>query len=301
MNSYPLALGLLVLGNLAASLSDVAVKLLDGQVAPFQYILLRQLLSLLVLVPLWWRQPAVQRRLYQPGITIIRAHLVLFGSACTLVALSYLPLASANALFYAAPLLMLPLSVFLLGERPGKTKTAATMLGFIGVVIVLRPSQFHWAAWFGLGTALTVALFNILARKLPQQQTVLTTLMWTCLFSLPLAIVLAVWQWQPLEAQAVGWIAVSALLILLYNALAVAAYRQAPASQIALAEYSGLIFVALFGLYWFNEQPDQLTWLGIGMIILPLAPKVAQRQIKRIASYLLRPNPPSDKRKNITD
>ncbi|MCG6213923.1 DMT family transporter [Vibrio furnissii] len=301
MTSQTLALWLLIFGNLAASLSDVAVKLLDGGVSPFQYMFLRQLISFVVILPLWWRQPRAQRALHHPGITVLRAHLVLIGSGCMLVAITYLPLATANAVFYAAPLLMLPLSIVLLKETPGLGKVVATTLGFVGVLVVLRPSQFHWAALFALGTAMTLALFNILARKIPAKQTVVTTLMWTCLFSLPLSAALALWQWHAMTWEQMGWVASSALLILTYNGLAVAAYRRAPASQIALAEYSGLIFVALMGMGWFNEIPDRLTWLGIALIVLPLLPVRILKRTAVAGHYLLRPKPPSDKRKNITD
>lgn len=100
----------------------------------------------------------------------------------------------------------------------------------------------------------------------------MTTLMWTTLFSLPISGLLAAAYWQPLSLSQWLWITASSGLILLYNGLAVAAYQKAPASQIALAEYSGLIFVAAFGAFWFAEMLDALTWLGIGMIILPLLP-----------------------------
>ncbi|MCD6668497.1 DMT family transporter [Vibrio cholerae] len=272
MNPVALAVWLLVLGNLAASLSDVAVKMLQGEVVPFQYMFLRQLFAFVLIWPVWRKQPKVLRQLHDPKVTLIRAHLVLLGAGCMVVAISYLPLATANAVFYAAPLLMLPLSILFLKERPSRGKVIATVTGFLGVLIVLRPSQFHWAALFALGTACSLALFNLLARTIPERQPVVTTLMWTTLFSLPISGLLAAAYWQPLSLSQWLWIAASSGLILLYNGLAVAAYQKAPASQIALAEYSGLIFVAAFGAFWFAEMLDALTWLGIGMIILPLLP-----------------------------
>ncbi len=244
MNPVALAVWLLVLGNLAASLSDVAVKMLQGEVVPFQYMFLRQLFAFALIWPVWRKQPKVLRQLNDPKVTLIRAHLVLLGAGCMVVAISYLPLATANAVFYAAPLLMLPLSILFLKERPSRGKVIATVTGFLGVLIVLRPAQFHWAALFALGTACSLALFNLLARTIPERQPVVTTLMWTTLFSLPISGLLAAAYWQPLSLSQWLWIAAS----------------------------SGLIFVAAFGAFWFAEMLDALTWLGIGMIILPLLP-----------------------------
>ncbi|MFA0070273.1 EamA family transporter, partial [Vibrio breoganii] len=114
--------------------------------------------------------------------------------------------------------------------------------------------------------------FNVLVRKLPSEQTVVTTLWWTTLFSIPASLVLCFLYWQPVSVEHLGYIALSATLILSYNGLAVSAYQKAHSSQIALAEYSGLVFVALIGAIWFDEIPDTLTFIGIMLIILPLAP-----------------------------
>ncbi|MGF1697409.1 DMT family transporter [Vibrio lamellibrachiae] len=279
MSATSLGILLLVLGNLTASLSDVAVKMLEGGISPFQYIFLRQLISLIVLVPFWLQLTKPQRGLTNPYLTLVRAKLVLIGSGCMMVAITHLPLATANAVFYAAPLLMLPLSIWLLQERPNRGKVLATIIGFVGVLIVLRPSEFHWAAIFAVGTALTLALFNILVRKIPKEQPVISTLMWTTLLSLPASGVLAWVFWQPIELMELGWVAVSALLILTYNGLAVMAYKKTHAYQIAIAEYSGLVFVTLFGIWWFDETPNLLTLVGIGLIVLPLMP--IKRLIKR--------------------
>lgn len=272
MSNITIGILLLVAGNFFASLSDVAVKALQGDVQPFQYMFIRQLFSLVLITPLWLKQSRAQKKLQQKSITLIRAHLILIGSGCMVMAITYLPLATANAVFYTAPLLMLPLSVVLLNEKPTSGKVLATIIGFVGVLIVLRPSQFHWAALFALGTACTLALFNILVRKLPKEQTVITTLWWTTILSLPTSLILTVGYWQPISHTNIAFIALSAALILGYNGLAVLAYKKAHSSEIALAEYSGLIFVALFGVLWFDEIPDWITLIGILLIVLPLTP-----------------------------
>ena len=283
LSPQAIALWLLIAGNLTASLSDVMVKLLDGSVSPFQYIFIRQLISVAVIYPLWRKETQPARQLRSHSLNIFRAHLVLIGSGCMVVAITHMTLASANAVFYAAPLLMLPISVLMMGEKPSRSKVFGTLVGFVGVLIVLRPSQFHWAAFFALGTATTLALFNVSARKLPEQQSMISTLFWTSLLSLPVAGILAVWSWQPINASQLGLIAAGALLILVYNGLAVLAYRKAPAGEIGLAEYSGLVFVTLFGIWWFNEVPDWITAMGIMLIITPLLP-IRRRFRQRVVS-----------------
>ncbi|GAB2648132.1 hypothetical protein GCM10026988_15200 [Vibrio panuliri] len=189
-----------------------------------------------------------------------------------MVAITHLPLATANAIFYVGPLLVLPLSVLFLKEKPTRGKIIATMIGFSGVLVVLRPEHFHWAAIIALGSALAIGVGNVLIRRMPQEQPLICTLFWTTLMTIPGALLFAFPQWQPISWTHVMWIVAINIFVLAYHALVVKAFRLAPANQIALAEYSGLAFVTLFGVMWFNEVPDLLTVLGIALIVLPMMP-----------------------------
>lgn len=266
------AILLLVAANLVASLSDVSLKMLNGEVPTFQYVFIRQLISLFLLLPLWLRLPSQERVMGYDWITFWRAQLILIGSACAMVAITHLPLATANAIFYVGPLLVLPLSIIFLKEKPSRTKIFATLLGFSGVLVVLRPDQFHWAAIIALGSALAIGVGNVLIRRMPQEQPLVCTLFWTTLMTLPGALVFAYPQWQQITWQHLLWIIAINLFVLAYHALVVKAFRLAPANQIALAEYSGLAFVTLFGVMWFDEIPDLLTVLGIILIVVPMMP-----------------------------
>lgn len=266
------AILLLVLANLLASFSDVSLKVLNGEVPTFQYVFIRQALSVLLLFPIWIRLPRQTRMDGCGSIAFLRALFILGGSACAMVAITHLTLATANAMFYVGPILMIPLAMTLLKEQPTKDKVIATLIGFSGVVVVLRPEHFHWAAIAGLGSALAMGVSNILVKRLPAEQHIVSTLFWTGVMTLPVALILAVQQWQPLNLVQLGWIMAINLFVLGYHALVVIAYKKAPANQIALAEYSGLVFVTLFGVMWFDEIPDVLTFVGILLIVLPMMP-----------------------------
>ena len=109
-------------------------------------------------------------------------------------ALGALPLATVNAIFYTAPLLMLPLAMILFQEKLTSHSIAAAVLGFIGVLIVVKPTQINWAAIAALVVALTMAVNNLLVRKLPQHHNVFQTLMLTNLVGIPAALGLALWE-----------------------------------------------------------------------------------------------------------
>lgn len=266
------AILLLVLANLLASLSDVSLKVLNGEVPIFQYVFIRQVISFLFILPLWIRLPKIK---YKDGfdmLTFWRAQFIVGGSACAMVAITHLTLATANAMFYVAPLMMLPMSVFLLKETPPISKYIATGIGFIGVLIVLRPEQFHWAAIVALGSALTVAFCNVFIRRIPAGQHLISTLFWTTVMTIPLAFVLAVPQWTDISVTHILWIVAINVFVLGYHALVVIGYKKADVSSIALAEYSGLAFVTIFGIMWFDEIPDLFTGIGILLIVIPMMP-----------------------------
>ncbi|USD64261.1 DMT family transporter [Vibrio sp. SCSIO 43136] len=266
------AIFLLVIANLLASLSDVSLKILNGEVPTFQYVFIRQTLTVLILLPLWLKLPRVERMQGCGKINFWRAQFILMGSACALIALTYLPLATANAMFYVGPILMLPLSILVLKESPTRGKVIATLIGFFGVLIVLRPDHFHWAAIAALGSALAMGIGNILIKRLPQDQHIISTLFWTSVLTLPVSLVLAIREWSDISLTHLGWITAVNLFVLGYHALVVMAYKKAPANQIALAEYSGLVFVTTFGVMWFDEIPDALTLVGILLIVVPMMP-----------------------------
>ncbi|TEW55215.1 DMT family transporter [Psychromonas sp. RZ22] len=266
------AILLLVLANLLASLSDVSLKVLNGEVPTFQYVFIRQIISLLFILPFWLKLP---KEKYKEGcckITFWRAQFIVGGSACAMIAITHLTLATANAMFYVAPLMMLPMSILLLKETPPLGKYIATGIGFVGVLIVLRPEQFHWAAIVALGSALTMAFTNIFIRRLPPGQHLISTLFWTTLMTLPLALFLALFNWQAVSLTNILWIVAINVFVLGYHALVVIAYKKAAVSSIALAEYSGLAFVTLFGIIWFDEVPDLFTAIGILLIVIPMMP-----------------------------
>ncbi|MFA0015272.1 DMT family transporter [Vibrio lentus] len=266
------AILLLVFANLLASFSDVSLKILNGEVPTFQYVFIRQVLSVILLLPFWLKLPRETRMRGGCRINFLRAQFILVGSGCAMIAITHLTLATANAMFYVGPILMLPLSIVLLKERPTSSKVIATLIGFVGVLIVLRPEQFHWAAIAGLGSALAMGVGNILIKRLNAEQHIISTLFWTSIMTLPLALVFALPTWSAIEWRHIGWIMAINLFVLGYHALVVVAYKKAPANQIALAEYSGLVFVTLFGVMWFDEIPDILTLVGISLIVIPMMP-----------------------------
>ena len=267
--SVGMAMSLLIVGNLIAVFSDALIKTLGEDTAVFQFVFFRQLTAVLILLPFCI---GVSKKSFTDGLKwhALRAHIWLLGAIFMVFAINAMPLATANAIFYAAPLMMLPLALVFFKEQLNRYSVAAGIFGFMGVLVIIRPTEIDWAAIAALIVALTIASNNLLIRKLPKHQTVAQTLLLTNLAGVPASLGLAIWEgrewdWSPLITAA-G----SSSFILIYAAICVVTYRSAESNKIASAEYSGLLGAVGVGLIWFGEMPDIAMAIGTAMIILPL-------------------------------
>ena len=267
--SVGFAMTLLVIGNIVAVFSDALIKTLTTDVAVYQFVFFRQLTAVLLLLPFCLKLGTAGLR---DGLKwhVLRGHIWLFGAIFMVYAINSMPLATANAIFYAAPLMMLPLARLWFKEQLTFPAVAAGVLGFIGVLIVIRPTEINWGASAALVVAFTLAVNNLLIRKLPKQQTVFQTLLLTNLVGMPASLSMALLEGKSWDFTPMLTAAGSSLFILIYAGTCVVAYRAADASKIASAEYSGLLGAVVVGLIWFDEVPDIGMAIGSAFIILPL-------------------------------
>lgn len=268
-HSVRLAIVLLIIGNIVAVFSDALIKTLSTDGPVYQFVFFRQISAIIILLPFCLFQRS-QNLLVGLKWHVLRGHIWLFGAVCMVLALNSMPLATANAIFYAAPLLMLPLAMFMFQERLTKATVLAAILGFIGVLIVIKPTQINWAAIFAFIVALTMALNNILIRKLPKQLSVFQILLLTNVVGTPAALALAIWEGKAWDWSAAITAIGSSSFILIYAGICVLVYRSIEANKIASAEYTGLLAAVAVGIFWFDEIPDLSMALGAAFIILPL-------------------------------
>ena len=263
------AILLLIIGNALAILSDVFIKLLEPGAPVFQFAFLRSVLTLLMLIPMAGK---LNRKHLFEGFKIhaVRAHIHLAGILCMIVALGNLPLATANAVFYAAPILVMVLAAVIFREKLTPLSITAVFSGFLGIVLILRPVEFNWAAIAALGAAFALAINAVMVRQLPKQQTTVHKLFLTYLLILPVAGALAWWEGASWDSSMLVSAAGSAVFILGYNITILLAYRQVEANQVTSAEYTGLIWAVAIGWIGFGEVPDLWFLAGSAMIVLPL-------------------------------
>jgi len=254
---------------------DVSLKALGAaHLHSFQVAFLSALCTLpFVLGQIFWTNrteltPAAFRPAL-PGLTLLRGVITLLGSGFVTYAFTHLPIAECYAIFFTMPLLITLLAWPLLGEPIDPKRGVLILLGFVGVLIALRPgqTQFQFAHLIAACGAVTGALNSLLLRKIGHRERSGVILLYPLLFQGGVGAFLAYGVWQPMTPQdwAIGF-QIGALGSFA-GILIIAAYRCSPAIVVAPMQYSQIVWASTLGVIFFNEVPKPATVSGISVII----------------------------------
>ena len=201
---------------------------------------------------------------------VLRGILLLTSSLLFFYAISVISLAKALTLAFICPLIVTTLSPYFLKERVGRRRWTAVIVGFIGVLLVIRPGivEFNWASLASLGTGLCYAIYLIVTRSLKDTDNGLLTLLFTSIVGTLVLSVYLPFVWvnpslnQLLLAVNMGFIAALA------HGLIIISYNYSDASKLAPLGYFEIIPNIIIGYIWFSDLPDKYTVLGLLVIIL---------------------------------
>lgn len=250
---------------------DTGLKVLSAHYPPLQVAALRGLSSLPLV--LGWALLTV------PLAALVRVrwrmHLLRGGLSVAMMAgfvygLARMPLSTAYAITFAAPLLVTAMAGPVLGERVGSHRWAAVVIGLAGVLVVLRPNGQGLLTGAGLAVLLAAACYaasilttRVLAAREPSQAMVL----WLVAILSAGAGVLAWPHWQPLAMAHLWVVAVVGVAGSLAQVALTRAFSQGEASRLAPLEYTALLWGVLVDLLLWRHLPDATTWLGAAIIV----------------------------------
>ena len=226
-------------------------------------------------------------RLLSPLWPLHLARAALFASGFSLfyAAFPFMGLAEVSTIFFAAPLMIAVLASVWLGEKIGPHRIGALVVGFGGIVIALNPGSdaIQWVAILPLLCAATYAVSQILARRIGDRDTTLTTAFYTVVFSGLLIVptgwtvnqVVSFgpefahlrWDWPGLSAGEALRLATLGCVGLAGYALLSRAYQITSASLVAPFDYSYLPMATLMAYFVWGEVPGRNTLIGMGLIV----------------------------------
>ncbi len=279
----------LTVGIAVFSVQDVIIKLLSGTYPVYEAMTIRSLVALPLLLILVALSGGVATLASGRAPLLLLRGVIMFVSYTSYyLAFAALPLATCVAIFFATPLFITVLSAAFLHERVDLARWAAVLVGFAGVLTIVRPgsSVFDLAALLPIVAALTYAIAQILARRLGEDQSAAVMTFYgngvylVCGLALALvfgsggpagemhkslAFLTRGWTDPDLKdlllMAACGVIAAAALTLLTQ------AYRSARASTVAPFEYTAILLSVAYGWFIWGEWPDLTSWVGIFIVI----------------------------------
>ena len=246
------------------------IKYLGADYSPALQTFYRQAAGLLVLAPIIVRDPVGAFRTSRPGILLFRSLAGTLGLVLAFWAYQELPLAEANALSFTRTLWIVPLAIFVLGEKVGPWRLGATLIGFGGVLIMLQPSIANAVGWPAAAALSSAALFamTITGMKVMTRDHSVTVLMvWSAVLGFVLSIPLAVTEWRWPDPVDLALLAAMGVLGLVTQVCYIKGMALGDAAAMAPIDYTRLVFAILFGLVLFHEVPNLVTMLGALVVI----------------------------------
>lgn len=248
----------------------VLVKLVGQGMPTIQLVFIRSATGVMLMLPFVLRMgPVSVLRTDHLTMHGVRAMFTFVSMNCFYYAFTVLPLADATAMIFTMPLFLLVLAVAFLGEKVGWRRASATLAGFLGVVVMLRPGEgaLDPALLVALAIGFLDACVAVVVKKLSGSEKPITIIFYMAAFTLLFGAVPAWFVWQPVTLMQLGVILLISITTTISQVFTVFAWRVGETTAIAPFNYTQLIFAAGAGFLFFAELPDAYTWIGAAIII----------------------------------
>lgn len=225
-------------------------------------------------------------RPHHPILQAFRGVLLVAEIFITIASFVILGLVDAQSIFISYPLIIAALSVPFLGEKIGWRRWCAIAVGFVGVLIILKPGfgVFAPAALMPLAGAFMFAVYGVLTRYVARRDEAGVSFFWTGIAGMVAATPFGLWHWQEMTGGDWVWMTVLSLLGILGHGLMIRAYALAEASTLQPIAYLQLVFSAGVGMTVFgdalhiNVAVGALLTTGAGLFTIWRARQQARRE-----------------------
>ncbi len=254
------------------TVNDAIVKYISAEMNMAQVMLVRGAFGTLLIGVLAWRQATLHAlpHIFHPMV-LLRASGELGATIFFLVALAHLPIANVSAVLQALPLAVTMGAALVLSEPVGWRRWLAIVVGFIGVMVVVKPGLDGFSVYSvaALGSVVCAMIRDLATRSLPQKvPTLLVSMMTSLMVTVAGAVLVApMGGWTPMTAGSTGALAAAACLLLVGYQFIIHAMRTGQISFIAPFRYTSLLWAILLGFLVFGDVPDLAMITGASIIV----------------------------------
>lgn len=258
----------MVAASAAFAIQAAIVKHVGLRLDPFVIAFFNAAFGFVFLLPAVAREGCQVLMTKRPFMHLMRGLAGAGGLIGMVYSMVHLPLADATAIAFTKPLFGVLLAGFFLAERVGGRRWFATVLGFAGVLFIVRPgsAELELAHLVALIGAFCAAEVIVLVKRLQGTERNTTILIYFSIVSCLLCLGPAALTWTAPSLRELALLAVIASLTLTLQYCTLRAYRIADASAVVPYDYTRLLFAAALGYLLFAELPDHWTLTGIGVI-----------------------------------
>ncbi len=264
-------IALMCLAVMSFALTDTTAKWLSAHINVLIVVWARYVihfaLSLVVFNP--WTVPGLMRT-KRPGLQIVRSALLFATTALNFTALQFLQLDQTVSIMFSIPFFVALFAGPLLGERVGLERWLAIIVGFAGILVVVRPGAggIHPAAILSLVAAATYALYSITTRMLARTDASKTTLFYTALVGSVVASIPLPFVWEtPRDPMVIGAMVGLGAVAGAGHFVLILAHARAPAATLAPYIYTQILSMIALGWLVFGQVPSLWTLAGAAVVI----------------------------------
>ena len=250
------------------SFMGAGVKFLSDDLHPIIICFYRSLMGLILITPFVVRNNFRALQTKNMRLQIFRASINVISMICWFSAIGMMHFEKATALGFTTPLFTTVLAVIVLGEVIRFHRTAALLLGFMGIIIIIRPGYvpFEFGTILMLVASFSFSFVLIFVKKLSATDSSITIIFYHLLYMTPVFFILSLFYWENINLnQLIIFTLMGASGLLSHWCLA-QAFKMSDTTFVMPLQFTKLIWASLIGLFLFAEQPDIWTWVG-GVII----------------------------------
>lgn len=270
MTSRQFAMLLMIAAFLCFSILDASAKYLQQQGLPIPQIVWFRFLCQFAIASGWIALTTRRFIPSRPALQLFRSSCLMGATFFNFTALTVMQLAEVNAVAFSAPLFVAILAIPILGERIGPRRWAAIIIGFAGVLLVLKPGTGALSVHdlFAIGFVLCLALYQITTRLSVQSTSLQHQFFYASVMGAVVFLVPGLRAWE----MPVSWHLWAVMLMMGATATIghywlIKAHELAPAPVLAPFIYVQMVFMVAAGYWVFGQWPDEMVFLGAGIII----------------------------------
>jgi len=268
MNKKLFVIFLSLIGTGTAAIMVSGIKLLSQDLNPFMIAFYRCLFGVIIMLPFMIYNYPEAWKTHNIKLQFVRSAINVYSMISWFTAIGTLQLEKAAAIGFTTPLFTTILAIIFLGEVIRIQRITALIIGFIGILVVIRPGYipFESGALWLLSAAIAFSIVIIIVKKLTEKDSSLTTAFYQMAFMVPPTFFIALFFWESIN--------INQILLFIFVAIAgfitqfsfAQCLKMAETTFIMPIQFTKLIWLSLIGYFFFMEVPDIWTWIGASII-----------------------------------